>query len=134
MAAEQVVIGPPPEVNTGRMRVEAFGMFIIGVLMWVGVPLAWLYVGSQIKGSTDSLGLALAVMAIGALATIVGLVRVLGLLNRSWLETYIELNDRKPQRTPLEPVLVITAMIAVVAFGILAIFFGGGGGSTIGPR
>jgi hypothetical protein len=134
MAAEQVVIGPPPEVKTGRMRVEAFGMFIIGVLMWVGVPLAWLYVGSQIKGSTDSLGLALAVMAIGALATIVGLVRVLGLLNRSWLETYIELNDRKPQRTPLEPVLVITAMIAVVAFGILAIFFGGGGGSTIGPR
>jgi hypothetical protein len=134
MAAEQVVIGPPPEVKTGRMRLEAFGMFVIGVLMWIGVPGAWLYIGSQIKGSTDSLGLALAVMGIGALGTIVGLVKILGLLNRSWLDSYVALNERKPQRTPLEPVLVISAMIALAVFGIWFIFFAGGGGSSIGPK
>jgi hypothetical protein len=116
------------------MRVEAFGMFIIGVLMWVGVPVVWLYIGSRIKGSTDSLGLALAVMGIGALATIVGLVKILGVLNRSWLDSYIALNDRRPHRTPLEPVLVISAMVALAAFGVWFLFFAGGGGASIGPR
>ena len=116
------------------MRLEAFGMFLIGVLMWAGVPGVWLYIGSQIKGSTDSLGLALAVMGIGALATVVGLVKILGVLNRSWVESYIELNDRKPHRTPLEPVLVISAMVALAVFGIWFLFFAGGGGPTGAPR
>lgn len=134
MAVEQVVTGPPGEVKTGRMRANAFGMFVIGMAMWVGVPGIWLYIGSQIKASTDSLGLALVVMAIGALATVVGLVKVLGTLNRNWLEEYEELNERKPHRTPLEPVLVISAFIALAVFGVWFTFFAGGGGPTVGPK
>jgi hypothetical protein len=107
------------------MRARAIGMFIIGMTMWVGVPLVWLYIGSQIKAAADSLGLALAVMIVGALATIIGLVKILGTLNRNWLDEYIELNDRKPQRTPLEPVLVISAILAIAAFGVGILFVGG---------
>lgn len=132
MSEGQVVGGYPPEVKSGRMRVEAFGMFIIGMTMWVGVPLLWLYVGSQVKAAADSLGLAVVVMGIGALATIVGLVKILGTLNRSWVDAYIELNDRKPQRTPLEPVLVISAILAVGAFGLGILFVGGA--PTSAPR
>lgn len=132
MADGQVVGGYPPEVKSGRMRAEAFAMFIIGMTMWVGVPLVWLYVGSQIKAAADSLGLAVVVMGIGALATIVGLVKILGTLNRNWVDEYIELNDRKPQRTPLEPVLVISAILAIAAFGLGILFVGGA--PTSAPR
>lgn len=132
MAEGQAVGGYPPEVKSGRMRAEAFGMFIIGMTMWVGVPLIWLYIGSQIKAAADSLGLAVVVMGIGALATIVGLVKILGTLNRSWVDEYIELNDRKPQRTPLEPVLVISAILAIGAFGLGILFVGGA--PTSAPR
>jgi hypothetical protein len=114
------------------MRARAFGMFMIGMTMWVGVPLVWLYIGSQIKAEADSLGLALAVMGIGALATVVGLVKILGTLNRNWIDEFIELNDRKPQRTPLEPVLVISAILAIIAFGIGFLF--SGAAPTSAPR
>ena len=116
------------------MRIDGIGMFVIGLSMWIGVPGVWLYVGSMVKSESNSLGLALAVMGVGAVVTIVALVKVLGLLNRRWYEEYVELNDRKPARTPLEPVLVISAGLALAAFGIWFAFFAGGGGSSIAPK
>ena len=120
--------------RSSRMRLSAVGMFLIGLTMWVGVPGVWLYVGSQIKARADSLGLAVVVMGIGALVTIIALIKILGLLNRAYYEDFVELNDRKPLRTPLEPVLVISAMLALVAFGIYFMVFAGGGGSSFSPR
>lgn len=115
-----------------KMRVNAFLMFVIGVVMWTVVPLLWLWVGSKIKAETDSLGLAVVVMGVGALSMIVGLVKWLGVLNRGYLDEYSAHNDgAEAQRTPLEPVLVITAAIAVAVFGVWFIVFAGGGGSTI---
>jgi hypothetical protein len=134
MPVQQVVNGPAAEVKTGRMRAQAFGMFVIGMAMWVGVPGFWLYVGSQIKAASNSLSLALVVMAIGALATVVGLVKLLGTLNRRWLEEYEQLNERTPHRSPLEPVLVVSAFLALAVFGIWFTFFAGGGGPTIGSK
>ncbi|MBI5310700.1 MAG: hypothetical protein HZB14_06705 [Actinobacteria bacterium] len=118
-----------------RMRVNAFLMFVIGMVMWVGVPVLWLWVGSKIKSETDSLGLAVVVMGVGALAMIVGLVRLLGSLNRTYLEEYAEHNNGiEAQRTPLEPVLVISVVMALAAFGVWFMVFAGGGGSTIAPQ
>lgn len=126
-------VGMGPEVKSSRMRTHAIGMFLIGLSMWAGVPGVWLYVGSMVKSSADSLSLAIAVMGVGAVATIVALVKLLGILNRNWYEEYVELNDRKPARTPLEPVLVISATLALAAFGIWFLLFAGGGGSSIAP-
>ena len=120
--------------RSARMRFSAFAMFLIGLTMWIGVPGGWLYVGSQIKAASNSLGLALAVMVVGAIITIIALVRVLGLLNRAYCEDFVELNDREPMRTPLEPVLVVSAGIALAAFGIWFTFFAGGGGPSIGAK
>lgn len=133
MASRGGQVAVQNDVKSSRMKVNAFFMFVIGLTMWVGVPGFWLWVGSQIEGSTDSLGLAIVVMGVGALATIIALVKVLGILNRNWYEEFVELNDRKPQRTPLEPVLVISAGLALAAFGIWFTFFAGGGGSSIAP-
>lgn len=116
------------------MRAETFGMFVIGMAMWVGVPGVWLYIGSQIKASSNSLGLALAVMGIGALATVVGLVKILGTLHRNWLDAYEDLNQRRPHRSPLEPILVISAFLALAVFGIWFAFFAGGAGPVAAPQ
>lgn len=35
------------------MKRAAFGMFVIGMAMWAGVPGFWLYVGSQIKTRSE---------------------------------------------------------------------------------
>jgi hypothetical protein len=120
--------------RSSRMRLSAIGMFLIGLAMWIVVPGGWLYIGSQIKGSSNSLGLAIAVMGVGAIVSIIACVKVLGILNRNYYEDFVALNDRKPMRTPLEPVLVISAGIAIAAFGIWFTFFAGGGGSMIAPK
>lgn len=118
-----------------KMRLNAFLMFVIGVVMWVGVPVLWLWVGSKIKSETDSLGLAVVVMGIGALAMIVGLVKWLGALNRGYIEEFSAHNGgAETQRTPLEPVLVISVIIALAAFGVWFMVFAGGGGSTLAPK
>lgn len=117
-----------------RMRVSTALMFVIGMSMWVGVPIGWLWIGSQVKASADSLGLAVVVMGVGALATIVALVKILGVLNHQYQNEFVRLNTREPQRTPLEPVLVISAILALIAFGIWFVAFAGGGGSTLAPQ
>ncbi len=134
MADGQVIGGYPPEVKSGRMRARGIGMFIIGMTMWVGVPGGWLYIGSMVKAESDSLGLALAVMGIGAIVTVVGLVKALGTLNRNWIEEFVALNDRRPQRTPLEPILVISAFLALAVFGLWFAFFAGAGGPVAAPQ
>lgn len=134
MAPQQVIHGQAPEVKTSSMRMSAIGMFVIGVAMWAGVPGFWMWIGSIVYGPEKKLGLALTVMGIGALVTIVALIKTLGTLNRRWIEEYEEVNQRKPQRTPLEPVLVIGAIVALAIFGIWFTLFAGGGGSTVGPR
>ena len=48
------------------------------LFLWVGVPLGWLWIGSQVQGSA-SLGTALMVTMVGIIATIVAVVIVLGL-------------------------------------------------------
>jgi formate hydrogenlyase subunit 3/multisubunit Na+/H+ antiporter MnhD subunit len=116
------------------MRRTAAAMFVIGVAMWAGVPGFWMWIGSIVYGPEKRLSLALIVMAVGAVVTIVALVKTLGTLNRKWLEEYEEVNQRKPARSPLEPVLVIGAIVALAIFGIWFMFFAGGGGSTVGPR
>ncbi len=45
-------------------------MFIGSLGLWVGTPLLWLYVGSQIQGATQSVGAALLAMFVGVVIQI----------------------------------------------------------------
>ncbi len=53
-----------------------------GLVLWIGVPLLWLYVGAQVQGSTGSLGAALLVVMIGVIVSIAVVVALLGWLSR----------------------------------------------------
>jgi hypothetical protein len=101
--------------------------------LWIGVPAGWLWIGSQIQGSTGSLGAAIAVMLVGAIVSIVALAWVLGRLNRVY-EQLREARGAEITGPPLlEVVLVVTATIALVGFAVWFFVFAGPG-PELAPR
>ena len=96
-----------------------------GVVMWVGIPLGWLYVGSQVQGSTDSLGTAMMVMMVGVVVSIAVMVALLGWLNRKHAEMRAARGLDDHGATALEGVMTVSAFIAVVGFGVWFFFFSG---------
>ena len=101
------------------------------LFLWVGVPLLWLWIGSQVQ-STLSLGAALLVTMCGIVVTIIASVIALTRLN-DW---HADLQGRRNRpsntaggSTALEVILVSSAGIAVVGFGIW--FFGFAGASPM---
>ena len=100
-------------------------MVLAAAVLWVGVPFGWLWVGSQVQGSTDSLGLALLVMAAGVLASIAVLMRLLGWLNLQ----HIHARERRGLETygnvTLEGIMVTSAGVALVSFCIWFFLFSG---------
>jgi len=100
-------------------------MVLTAVVLWVGVPFGWLWVGSQVQGATGSIGLALLAMAVGVVVSIALLMRLMGWLNlqhlhareRRGLETY--------GNVALEGVMAVSAGLALVSFCIWFFLFSG---------
>jgi heme/copper-type cytochrome/quinol oxidase subunit 2 len=104
-------------------------LMVVGCLfLWVGIPLGWLWIGSQVQSSA-SLGTALMVTMLGIMVTMVALIFVLAWINRR----HVELQERRNRpivgSSALEVILVSSAGIAVVLFGIW--FFGFAGASPV---
>ena len=98
------------------------------LLLWIGIPLGWLWVGSQVESST-SLAAGLAVTMAGAVASIVLTVIALGWLNRHHATLQERRNRPTGGSSMLEMLLVSSAGIAVVLFAIW--FFGFAGASPV---
>ena len=111
------------------------GVIMVGasLLLWIGVPAGWLWIGSQVQGSTGNLGTAIAVMLVGAIVSIVALAWVLGKLNR--VHEHLRQARGGDRNAPplLEVVLVVTAAIALVGFAIWFFVFAGPG-PELAPR
>jgi hypothetical protein len=105
-------------------------MFFGSLVLWVGVPVGWLWVGSRLEPS-GGLATAIGVMMIGMLLTISVLVTFLAWVNRK----HVELQEARgleagtATATPLELVLVASAVVAVLGFAVW--FFGFSGSSPI---
>ena len=100
-----------------------------GLVLWIGVPVAWLYIGSRVQGSTGSLGTALAVIMLGVVVSIVLIVALLGWLNRKHLELREARGLDTHGATALEAVMTVSVAIAVVAFAIWFFVIAGPGPS-----
>ena len=103
-------------------------MFVGSLVLWVGVPVGWLWIGSQLQPS-GGLATAIGVMMIGMLLTISVLVTFLAWVNRKHVELQEARGLMTGTATPLELVLVASAVVAVFAFGVW--FFGFSGSSPI---
>ena len=96
-----------------------------GLLLWVGLPVGWLYVGSQVQAETGSLGVALGVMMVGVVVSILVIVPVLGWLNHKHSELRVARGLDDHGQTALEAVMTVSATIAIVGFGVWFLFFSG---------
>ena len=103
-------------------------MFVGSLVLWVGVPAAWLWIGSRMQPSSG-LSAAIGTMMIGMLLTIAVLVTFLAWVNRKHVELQEARGVVGGRATALELVLVASAVVAVLAFGVW--FFGFSGSSPI---
>ncbi len=113
------------------LRTGGSGLLLIlimlggGIFLWVGVPLAWLWVGAQVQGSTGSLGTALAVMMAGVVVSIGVIVPGLAWLNLKHGQLRERRGLESHGQTALEAVMTISCGIALVCFGLWFFLFSG---------
>jgi hypothetical protein len=104
-------------------------MFLGSLALWLGVPTAWLWVGSQVQGQTGSVGNALLVMMAGIAVSIALLVSTLSRLNRRHVEVRASRGLDVGGTTALERVLVASGALALVGFAVW--FFGFSGSEPL---
>jgi hypothetical protein len=112
--------------RTGADALLAVAIMFIGSLgLWLGTPLLWLWIGSQIQGSTDSIGLALLAMGAGVLLTVFVVASLLSRLSQVHRSMAIARGHDDPGHRMLESVMITTAGIAIVVFGVWFLLFAG---------
>jgi hypothetical protein len=113
----------------GPASVVLMLLMLLGCLfLWIGVPLGWLWIGSQIQGSSG-LGTAMMLTMAGVIVTIVLMSGALGWLNSRHAALREARNLPSYGHSALEVMLVVSGALAVVIFGVW--FFGFAGTSPI---
>ena len=107
-------------------------MFIGSLVLWIGTPLLWLWVGSQIQGATSSLGTAIGVSFIGVVATIGLLAAVLAKLSDVYRANRRARGLADTGHYVLETVLVVSAGLTLAAFVVWFFFFAGASPVPVG--
>ena len=114
----QLLWGPESLVLIGLMAAGCMAL-------WVAIPTAWLWIGSQVEAGSD-IATGLAVAMSGSILSIIAAVLILTRLNSRHLELQRRRKgDDHPRTSVLELLLVATAAIAVVIFGIWFLLFAG---------
>ena len=107
-------------------------MVIGSLVLWIGTPLLWLWVGSQVQGATASLGTALGVSFIGVVATIMLLAGVLAKLSNVYQANRRARGLEDTGHLVLETVLVVSAGLTLAAFVVWFFFFAGASPVPVG--
>src|SRR5947209_11323119 len=107
-------------------------MFIGSLVLWVGTPLLWLWIGGQIEGATSSLGTALGACFIGAVATIAAVAALLGKLSDTYRANRVARGRDDPGHVVLEGVLVVSAGLTIMVFAVWFFFFAGASPVPVG--
>jgi hypothetical protein len=113
-------------LRTGLGALLVVAIMLIGSLvMWIGAPLLWLWIGGQIQGAGASVGAAVGSAFVGAVATIVLVAAVLSKLSDVYRATQRARGRDDPGHVLLETVLVASAGFALVAFLVWFFLFAG---------
>ncbi len=120
-------------LRTGTGAIVLVSIMILGsIVLWVGTPLLWLWIGSQVQGHTESLADALAVAFVGVVISIVLLASVLSRLSDIYRANCLARGRADPGHVVLEAVLVVSAALSMSAFAVWFFFFAGAAPAPIG--
>ena len=100
-------------------------MFIGSLGLWLGTPLLWLWVGSQIQGATESISGALVAMFAGVIASVVLIAFLLVKLSAVYRANRRSRGLHDPGNVVLESVLIVSAALTMIAFAIWFLFLAG---------
>lgn len=122
-------------MRTGMAAVLVVSIMVIGSLvLWLGTPLLWLWIGSQIQASTSSLGAAIGATFFGAVLSIVLVAAVLARLSNVYRANCVSRGMGDPGHVVLEMVLVVSAGVSLVAFVVWFFFLSGAEPLPVGIR
>jgi hypothetical protein len=113
---------------------QSFGFAIAGVMVlvagtfWGPIPMAWLWIGAQVKYHTDSISLSLVVSFLGMMLTLLAGLALLKRLDQFWI--LVRRAAGHDQRSGIiGPVFAVAAVIGVTLFTIWLLVFAGLGPS-----
>jgi hypothetical protein len=122
-------------LRTGAGAILVVLIMVLGSLvMWIGAPLLWLWLGSQIQGATSSLGASIGAAFLGAVLTIVLLAAILSKLSDVYRANRRARGLDDPGHFVLEVVLVVSAAAALFGFVIWFFFLAGAEPLPIGIK
>jgi hypothetical protein len=128
-----------PLVKAGLIALMAF----LSIMLWLGIPIGWLWIGSQLQSGTQATGFGPYFLVLGGIAVSVVIVtKLLAALNRTyarvdgkadeivrvrmpWHRSMRGDDDSRPPRNVLDVVMVISVSLAVLAMTIWFFFFAG---------
>lgn len=117
-------------------------MSVGSIALWLGVPLGWLWIGSQLQSNTQSTGFGPYMLVLaGIVVSVAVLAKLLAMANRAytriaggevavrvrmpWHRSMRGEDDSRPPRSALDVVMVISVTSAMLVFGIWFFFFAG---------
>jgi heme/copper-type cytochrome/quinol oxidase subunit 2 len=113
-------------LRTGTGAALLLMIMVIGSLgLWLGTPLLWLWVGSQVQGATESVASAMAAMFVGVPVSVVLLAMLLSKLSAGYRANCRARGLRDPGNVALESVLVVSAAVTLIAFAVWFLFIAG---------
>jgi hypothetical protein len=109
-----------------RSAALLFALMLAGSLgLWVGLPLAWLVIAGQVQGATGSLGAAVVVALLGLVVSVLFAIRLLHWLARMHNAAREARGLEDLGWAPLEGVMVVSAVVALIAFVVFFLVFAG---------
>jgi MFS family permease len=100
-------------------------MCLAALVLWVGLPILWLWIAGRVQGATGSVGPAIGAALVGFIVSALLFVPLLGWLGRRHAEARARRGLDDLGRAALEGVVVVSAAIAAVAFAIWFLFLAG---------
>jgi hypothetical protein len=117
-------------------------MAFFSVTLWIGIPIGWLWIVSQVNSSTQAAGFGPYLMTLAGIAVSVIIVtKLLSMLNHAyarasgqteivrvrapWHRSMRGEDDSRPPRSVLDVVMVISVSAAVLILGIWFFLFAG---------
>ena len=111
------------------------GVIMVGasLLLWIGVPAGWLWVGSQVQYWTGFVTAGITTIMVGCVASLFLTLALAKRLDYSW-KLVRRAAGYEQQRGALERIFVLSVGIAVVGFSIWFFLIHGPGSSLVPGR